>query len=193
MEAVVCDERLATMWPPLRDDSHGEGEQPGERAGGSRTGPGADGPGEQGKCETREAARQQEDDDGQVTAEAGDDAALESNEGRIANKCLIGNWQEERISAPIDQQEAKVTSHALAFKNGHKGLLSIDYLSKMPDVTTYREFYPPPKGPEEREIGIKKQLIEKYMYHKICVMIIKLNNLSQSGWTMLSKCKVSLK
>ncbi|XP_072920406.1 sperm-associated antigen 8 isoform X2 [Hemitrygon akajei] len=72
-----------------------------------------------------------------------------------------------RNSAPIDQQQAKTTSRALAFKNGHKGLLSIDYLSRMSGISTYKEFYHPPSGPEEREIGIRKQLFEKCMYHKI--------------------------
>ncbi|XP_072107876.1 sperm-associated antigen 8 [Mobula birostris] len=167
MDQVVCNEVLATRSPPLRDGNHGQGEQTGERAGRSRTRPGEGGPGMQGNCETREVGRRQGDDEEQVTAEAGDGGALESLKDRIANKCLIGNWQEERNSAPIDQQQAKTTSRALAFKNGHKGLLSIDYLSKMSGISTYKEFYHPPSGPKEQEIGIKKQLFEKYMYHKI--------------------------
>ncbi|XP_078266047.1 sperm-associated antigen 8 [Rhinoraja longicauda] len=181
MEQVVCDERLTNRLAPLWNGvRRGEG----ETAGGSRTGSG--GAGERGKCEVEETGKQpqpqpepeplpeqevcvcKEDGDEQVPTEARADTAPESNKDRIIkNKCLLGNWLEERMSAPIDQRDAKVTN-AVAFKNGHKGLLSIDHWAKMSDISTYREYYTPPRGPEERERGIKKELIEKYLRHKIC-------------------------
>lgn len=178
----MCDERLTSKLAPLWDGIR-RGER--ETADGSRTGTGSGsgsgGAGERGECEVEETGKSpqpqpqpqqeicvcEEDGDGQVPTEARDHPAPESNKDRIKNKCLLGNWLEERMSAPIDQQDAKVTN-ALTFKNGHKGLLSIDYWSKMSDVTTYREYYTPPRGPIERERGIKKELIEKYLHSKIC-------------------------
>ncbi|XP_078082412.1 sperm-associated antigen 8 [Mustelus asterias] len=182
MEQVVCDESVAAR---LTVGNDGEAGSPGE-AGYGAASPAAGSEAaraagrDQHGCPTLGAAQAaaaaaaerpsrecQEDANVQPPEEAEHAAAQENNEARLKNKCLIGNWLEQRMSAPIDEDEEKTTSNALAFKEGHKGLISTEYLSHISDRTTYRESYPPPTGPPEREKGIKKQLIEKYMYHKI--------------------------
>ncbi|XP_038646695.1 sperm associated antigen 8 [Scyliorhinus canicula] len=180
MEQVVCDESVAGRLTVGKDGvgPQREGEEAGRGIAGTAgcsevaRPPGRD----QDGCPTlseAQAAREmpsrecKEDGNVQLPEEAGDGEAQEDNANRIKNKCLIGNWLEQRVSSPFDQDEEKATSHALAFKNGHKGLLSTDYLSNMSDITTYKDSYPTPMPPPQPERGIKKQLIEKYMYHKI--------------------------
>ncbi|XP_067871117.1 sperm associated antigen 8 [Heterodontus francisci] len=186
MEQVVCDESVVARLPLDKDGeagNHREGEQAWRGSGDTGLGSDAARRPERdqygcvklselqvagGQQENEICAREcKEDGDVQVAEQAMDDAAPENNEERIKNKCLIGNWLEQRMSAPLDQDEEKATTNALTFKHGHKGLLTTDYLSKIYDITTYKESYPPPKGCPQRERGIKKQLIEKYMYHKI--------------------------
>ncbi|XP_067850321.1 sperm associated antigen 8 [Heptranchias perlo] len=186
MEGVVCDESSVTRLPPFEAGGHSGGES-GDS--GPRYDAGKRGEEDKYGCpkfsERQGAGGQPENgiseygwrEDGAVqdAAGSGDDTAQQNIEDRIKNKCLIGNWQEQRIVAPLDQHEEKTMSHAIAFKNGHKGLLTTDYLSKISDITTYQESYPP-KGIRERQKGIKKQLIEKYLNHKICKEVFDEHN-----------------
>uniref|UniRef100_UPI00398ED11F sperm-associated antigen 8 n=1 Tax=Pristiophorus japonicus TaxID=55135 RepID=UPI00398ED11F len=184
MEQVVCDEASAARLPP--PGSRSKGEEAGTGAGARGPGPDAgrkrelDEDGCPKLSERQGAGGQQDtgDGDGQPAAQAAGDTAQRSNEDRIKNKCLIGNWLEQRNSAAFDESEEKATTHALAFKNGRKGLLTTDYLSRISDITTYRELYPPPKGPPERERGIKMQLVEKYLHHKICKEVFDEHNVA---------------
>ncbi|XP_072428117.1 sperm-associated antigen 8 isoform X1 [Chiloscyllium punctatum] len=161
MEQVVCEHSAAARLPPGGEAGTGSGQQ-------ARP-PGRD----QDQCPRPSAAQEsprlqcQQEGEGQPAAEPGDDEnEPEHPRDRTKNKCLIGNWLEQRMAVPFDHDEEKAVSNAIAFKDGHKGLLTTDYLSNLSNLTVYKESYPPPMKPP-RETGIRKQLIEKYMYHKI--------------------------
>lgn len=61
----------------------------------------------------------------------------------------------QRAVAPIDPTDlnADMTSGAQLFKHGHKGLLTINDSSPAEKLTTVRDSYRPPKGPDVRLKG----------------------------------------
>ncbi|KAG7476967.1 hypothetical protein MATL_G00088390 [Megalops atlanticus] len=78
-------------------------------------------------------------------------------------KCLLDNWVEERASAPLDNEESK----DFIYKHGHKGILSVDLISKIQDVSTVKEAFIPPVGPGVRQRGLREEILEKSLYKTI--------------------------
>ncbi|XP_035245861.1 sperm associated antigen 8 [Anguilla rostrata] len=78
-------------------------------------------------------------------------------------KCLLDNWVEERATSFLDTEESK----AHISKHGHKGIISMDLVSKAQDVTTVKEDFIPPVAPQIRQRGLREELLEKALYKTI--------------------------
>ncbi|KAK7116709.1 sperm-associated antigen 8-like [Littorina saxatilis] len=96
------------------------------------------------------------------------------NEIRVNNsdgKCLLENWVEERSVKHLDPDiklENDVTSKLQILRHGHKGLITTDLDAKAEDKTTVRVTYTPPVLDSTRQVGSKKELLEKMLFGQVC-------------------------
>ncbi|XP_066567673.1 sperm-associated antigen 8 [Amia ocellicauda] len=105
-----------------------------------------------------------------------------------SSRCLLDNWAEERAAAPLDHvgSEEEACGKAQLHKHGHRGILSVDLVSKVADVTTVRETYTPPRGPGVRQRGIRGELLEKYLYKTIREQVLEELNAQPPAAEMIS-------
>ncbi|MFT7815677.1 sperm-associated antigen 8 [Arapaima gigas] len=84
----------------------------------------------------------------------------EDGEGKATAKCLLRNWVEERATVSLDR--AKDIQ-----RRGHKGILTLDFLSEFQGVSTAKAAFTPPRGPGVRERGIREEKLKKQLYGAI--------------------------
>ncbi|XP_068430464.1 sperm-associated antigen 8 [Clinocottus analis] len=77
--------------------------------------------------------------------------------------CMLRNWVEERAVDALDTTQTR----SEILKHGHRGILTMDWESKMESVTTQKATFAPPKGPGVRLQGIRVELLEKQIAVKI--------------------------
>ncbi|XP_015192387.1 sperm-associated antigen 8 [Lepisosteus oculatus] len=94
--------------------------------------------------------------------------------GNTTGKCLLDNWVEERAVAPLDNLGSQEhVGEAQTHRYGHKGILSVDLISKVADITTVRESYTSPRKPGIKQRGIREELLEKYLYKTISEQVLE--------------------
>ncbi|XP_062599110.1 sperm-associated antigen 8-like [Saccostrea cucullata] len=94
------------------------------------------------------------------------------NEIRFNNsdgKCLLENWVEERQVADLDKidKDEKITSSAQIFRDGHAGILTTEFDSKVDNVTTVRQSYKKPEPCGVRLVGKKEELQKLMLLEKV--------------------------
>ncbi|KAK3791065.1 hypothetical protein RRG08_010469 [Elysia crispata] len=89
------------------------------------------------------------------------------NEIRVNNsagRCLLENWVEERANygrdPPLDR-EYNMAERSGFLRSGHPGLLTIDDKAKAADSTTVRITYTVPDVDKTRQVGLRKELMER--------------------------------
>lgn len=99
-----------------------------------------------------------------LTDEGRNDIPVNNSKGKI----LLENWVEERAVADLDPTNlGDATSSAQVFKDGHRGLLSVDVDTPLEGITTYRHSYKPPHGPGVASKGRREQLLEQALYEQV--------------------------
>ncbi|XP_018600246.1 sperm-associated antigen 8 [Scleropages formosus] len=97
-------------------------------------------------------------------------------------KCLLHNWVEERATASLDKEEN-------IHKRGHKGILTLDFLSKFQGVSAVKAAFTPPRGPGVREKGIREELLKKQLYETIGEKVLEEFNFIPSSTEYVSSAK----
>ncbi|XP_030047730.1 sperm-associated antigen 8 [Microcaecilia unicolor] len=91
-------------------------------------------------------------------------------EGSDRTKCLLGNWVEERSTSALDSPplSAEYISEGYFHRHGHPGLLTVELLSKMADLTTTHDTFRQPICDSTRRKGKREEIIERLLYNQIC-------------------------
>ncbi|XP_029439134.1 sperm-associated antigen 8-like [Rhinatrema bivittatum] len=86
------------------------------------------------------------------------------------SKCLLDNWVEERATAALDSPppSAGCVSEGFFHRNGHPGLITVELLSKMADLTTTHDSFRRPVCDVTRQKGKREEMIERLLYSQIC-------------------------
>ncbi|KAG7314813.1 hypothetical protein KOW79_022116 [Hemibagrus wyckioides] len=91
-------------------------------------------------------------------------SSSEMEEGeRAGGGCLLGNWVEERATTSLDNTGPTSDIH----KNGHKGILTVDFSSKLNGVSTLKSAFTSPKGTWVRQKGLRSELLQKHLIKSI--------------------------
>ncbi|KAI1905300.1 hypothetical protein AGOR_G00014680 [Albula goreensis] len=78
-------------------------------------------------------------------------------------RCLKDNWVEERATAFLDTDESRPYIN----RYGHRGIISMNIVSKGEDTTSTKEAFTPPVAPGVRLRGLREELLEKALYKAV--------------------------
>ncbi|OCT56912.1 sperm-associated antigen 8 [Xenopus laevis] len=94
--------------------------------------------------------------------------AQEELTGATRSPCLMSNWVEERLTAPLDcdSNSATTTGH------GHLGIITTDLLGHLMDSSTYTDSYTNPTPTCTCHTGKREELLKMFLYKKFSKEIL---------------------
>ncbi|XP_026999703.1 sperm associated antigen 8 [Tachysurus fulvidraco] len=81
---------------------------------------------------------------------------------------LLGNWVEERATTSLDNTGPPTDIH----KNGHKGIITVDFSSKLNGVSTLKSAFTSPKSTRVRKKGLRAELLQKQLIKSISEQVL---------------------